>query len=75
MQRGSDKRGVRGGGGGGGGKVGVVVGTEGSIWNKELKYTFQTIALQLSLYFSNPSYIYPYGSNKSSIRSAPVKSV
>ena len=55
--------------------MGVVVGTEGSIWNKELKYTFQTIALQLSLYFSNPSYIYPYGSNKSSIRSAPVKSV
>ena len=42
--------------------MGVVVGTERSIWNKELKYTFQTIALQLSLYFSNPSYIYPYGS-------------
>ena len=37
MQRGSDRRGVRGGGGGGGGKVGVVVGTERSIWNKELK--------------------------------------
>ena len=34
MQRGSDRRGVR---GGGGGKVGVVVGTERSIWNKELK--------------------------------------